>query len=122
MLTCIFFVAVTSCGPEVKNCPAKLGEVTTEIIALSTTVCPVTQSSITPVAPVAGAPKDVPSYQYSAASSTAAMGISPSAPLVVASPSSRLVSVISSSSHSPSPISLSYYFLLLLIKVLWLIL
>ncbi|KAK8872667.1 concanavalin A-like lectin/glucanase domain-containing protein [Apiospora arundinis] len=79
---------VTSCGPEVKNCPAKLGEVTTEIIALSTTVCPVTQSSIAPVAPVAGAPKDVPSYQYSAASSTAAMGISPSAPLVVASPSS----------------------------------
>ncbi|KAK6866214.1 hypothetical protein PG995_002742 [Apiospora arundinis] len=86
--TNIYSKSVTSCGPEVKNCPAKLGEVTTEIIALSTTVCPVTQSSIAPVAPVAGAPKDVPSYQYSAASSTAAMGISPSAPLVVASPSS----------------------------------
>ncbi|KAK7987494.1 hypothetical protein PG989_007809 [Apiospora arundinis] len=94
---------VTSCGPEVKNCPAKLGEVTTEIIALSTTVCPVTQSSVAPVAPVAGAPKDVPSYQYSAASSTAAMGSSPGAPLVVASPSSSPQNTPKQQQPEPAP-------------------
>ena len=116
-----FFAAVTSCGPEVKNCPAKLGEVTTEIIALSTTVCPVTQSSVAPAAGAAKpseAPKDVPSYQYSAGSSTAAMGTSPGAP-VIASPSSRLVG-ISSSSH-PSSFPFIFYLPLLMIKVIWLI-
>jgi chitinase len=34
---------ITSCAPGVSNCPA--GKVTTEVIALYTTVCPVAQSS-----------------------------------------------------------------------------
>ncbi|KAK8026669.1 extracellular cell wall glucanase Crf1/allergen Asp F9 [Apiospora marii] len=79
---------VTSCGPEVTNCPAKLGAVTTEIIALSTTVCPVTQSAVAPVAAPGAAKSDVPSYQYSAAESTAAMGSAPGAPMVSSPPSS----------------------------------
>lgn len=33
---------VTSCAPTVTNCPARLGYLTTEIISLYTTVCPVT--------------------------------------------------------------------------------
>ncbi|KAJ0118626.1 extracellular cell wall glucanase crf1 allergen asp f9 [Diaporthe amygdali] len=36
---------VTSCGPEVKNCPAKSTVVTTEVVAAYTTVCPVTSTS-----------------------------------------------------------------------------
>lgn len=59
MLTFVCLTAVTSCGPEVTNCPVKLGTVTTEIVALSTTVCPVTQSAIAPVVPPGA---DVPSY------------------------------------------------------------
>lgn len=35
---------VTSCAPTVTNCPAKLGQVTTEVITLYTTVCPVEQA------------------------------------------------------------------------------
>ncbi|OTA80658.1 hypothetical protein M434DRAFT_50619, partial [Hypoxylon sp. CO27-5] len=35
---------VTSCAPSVTNCPAK-GSVTTEIVAVSTTVCPVSDKS-----------------------------------------------------------------------------
>lgn len=34
---------VTSCAPAVTDCPGKLGSVTTQIIAISTTVCPVTE-------------------------------------------------------------------------------
>ena len=34
---------ITSCAPTVTNCPAKLGHVTTEVIAVSTTVCPITE-------------------------------------------------------------------------------
>lgn len=40
---------VTSCAPSVTNCPAKLGSVTTEIISLYTTVCPVANQ--TPASP-----------------------------------------------------------------------
>jgi chitinase len=35
---------ITSCAATVTNCPAKLGSVTTEIISLYTTVCPVTET------------------------------------------------------------------------------
>jgi len=34
---------ITSCAPSVTNCPAKLGQVTTELVSLYTTICPVTQ-------------------------------------------------------------------------------
>ncbi|KAI7779611.1 hypothetical protein LA080_000635 [Diaporthe eres] len=34
---------VTSCAPAVTDCPGKIGSVTTQIIAISTTVCPVTE-------------------------------------------------------------------------------
>lgn len=42
---------VTSCAPTVTDCPARMGQVTTDIISLYTTVCPVTETeSSTPVA------------------------------------------------------------------------
>lgn len=34
---------VTSCAPTVTDCPGKIGSVTTQTIAISTTVCPVTE-------------------------------------------------------------------------------
>jgi chitinase len=42
---------ITSCAPTVTNCPARLGQVTTEIIELYTTICPVQAASTAP-APV----------------------------------------------------------------------
>lgn len=42
---------ITSCAATVTNCPAKLGQVTTEIISLYTTVCPVTEATSTPAVP-----------------------------------------------------------------------
>jgi chitinase len=33
---------ITSCAPTVTNCPGKIGQVTTEVVAISTTICPVT--------------------------------------------------------------------------------
>ncbi|KAF4945591.1 hypothetical protein FSARC_14407, partial [Fusarium sarcochroum] len=41
---------ITSCGPEVKNCPATGGTpaVVTETIAVSTTICPVTEQNEQP--------------------------------------------------------------------------
>lgn len=42
---------ITSCAPTVTNCPAKLGQLTTEIISLYTTICPVTEATSTPAAP-----------------------------------------------------------------------
>lgn len=35
---------VTSCAPEVTDCPGRIGQVTTDIISLYTTVCPVTET------------------------------------------------------------------------------
>jgi len=37
---------ITSCAPTITDCPAKLGSVTTETIALYTTVCPVASIGI----------------------------------------------------------------------------
>jgi len=43
---------ITSCAPTVTNCPARLGQVTTDVISLYTTVCPVTAAqTTTPPAP-----------------------------------------------------------------------
>ncbi|KAL2065294.1 hypothetical protein VTL71DRAFT_2963 [Oculimacula yallundae] len=53
---------ITSCAPSVTDCPSKLGHVTTEIIKLYTTVCPVTEtakptpSTYSPVSPVVEQP------------------------------------------------------------------
>jgi chitinase len=38
---------ITSCAPTVTNCPAKLGQVTTDIISLYVTVCPVSEAEAT---------------------------------------------------------------------------
>jgi chitinase len=35
---------ITSCAPSVTDCPGKIGQVTTEIIPVSTTICPITQN------------------------------------------------------------------------------
>ncbi|RYP17212.1 hypothetical protein DL765_004668 [Monosporascus sp. GIB2] len=34
---------ITSCAPEVSDCPVSIGQVTTQVVAISTTVCPVTE-------------------------------------------------------------------------------
>jgi chitinase len=34
---------ITSCAATVTDCPGKIGKVTTEVIAISTTVCPITE-------------------------------------------------------------------------------
>ncbi|KKY33220.1 putative glycoside hydrolase family 18 protein [Diaporthe ampelina] len=44
---------VTSCAATVTDCPGKLGSVTTQIIAISTTVCPVTEGGHTAPTPPA---------------------------------------------------------------------
>ncbi|CAK7264199.1 hypothetical protein SEPCBS119000_000867 [Sporothrix epigloea] len=36
---------ITSCAPEITNCPARSTVYSTEIVAISTTICPVTASS-----------------------------------------------------------------------------
>ncbi|TGJ78663.1 hypothetical protein E0Z10_g10105 [Xylaria hypoxylon] len=38
---------ITSCAPTVTNCPAQLGQVTTELVSLYTTICPVEQGVTT---------------------------------------------------------------------------
>ncbi|KUJ14503.1 uncharacterized protein LY89DRAFT_671841 [Mollisia scopiformis] len=43
---------VTSCAPTVTDCPAKIGKVTTDIISLYTTICPVTETEKTSSAPM----------------------------------------------------------------------
>jgi hypothetical protein len=35
---------ITSCAPEVTDCPGKIGSVTTDVISLYTTICPVTET------------------------------------------------------------------------------
>ncbi|KAJ4259695.1 hypothetical protein NW762_007626 [Fusarium torreyae] len=58
---------ITSCGPEVTNCPATAGTpaVVTETVAISTTVCPVTETLTNDkpgnTKPVEGGDKTVPS-------------------------------------------------------------
>ncbi|KAI0526433.1 hypothetical protein F5B22DRAFT_585723 [Xylaria bambusicola] len=38
---------ITSCAPTITDCPAKVGQVTTELVSLYTTVCPVEQGEAT---------------------------------------------------------------------------
>ncbi|KAF3492259.1 extracellular serine-threonine rich protein [Arthroderma uncinatum] len=52
-------ITITSCGPEVTNCPASSTVVVTTEIPVSTTICPVTDTEPVPV------PTDVPSPSQS---------------------------------------------------------
>ncbi|KAK3943103.1 hypothetical protein QBC46DRAFT_422242 [Diplogelasinospora grovesii] len=52
---------ITSCGPEVSHCPAQSTVVTTVVIPVSTTICPVTPTSIPSVAPPPSPPASPPS-------------------------------------------------------------
>ncbi|KAH8195126.1 hypothetical protein TruAng_010709 [Truncatella angustata] len=86
---------ITSCAPTVKDCPAKLGAVTTEVVSIGTTVCPVTETQPKASSPtVSVAPSLSPN-----ASSSISSGVS-SASSVLSSAasydSSKLNSVISS--------------------------
>ncbi|KAF4971707.1 hypothetical protein FZEAL_9771, partial [Fusarium zealandicum] len=54
---------VTSCGPEVPDCPNK-PHVTTETVAVSTTVCPVTETEEKPAPPPHTAPVQPPQPPY----------------------------------------------------------
>ncbi|KAK2600508.1 hypothetical protein N8I77_010035 [Diaporthe amygdali] len=68
---------VTSCPPAITDCPGKLGSVTTQIIAISTTVCPVTEGGHAAPTPPAqnGGSGSTPSETKPAGS-----GSSPSSP------------------------------------------
>lgn len=55
---------ITSCAPEVTNCPAHSTSVSTEVIPLYTTVCPVSEASSAPavstyVAPTTSKPAGI---------------------------------------------------------------
>ncbi|KAK2859923.1 hypothetical protein FQN49_004580, partial [Arthroderma sp. PD_2] len=52
-------VTITSCGPEVTNCPASSTVVVTSVVPISTTICPVTDTEPVPV------PTDAPSPSQS---------------------------------------------------------
>jgi hypothetical protein len=91
---------ITSCAPEVTNCPAKIGQVTTDIISLYTTVCPVTATeSATPVAPTSTEAPWVTSTIYSTVEYT----ITSCAPTVTNCPvGSKTTKVITSTTVCPS--------------------
>jgi len=91
---------ITSCAPEVTNCPAKIGKVTTDVISLYTTVCPVTETeSATPTAPTSTEAPWVTSTVYSTVEYT----ITSCAPTVTNCPvGSKTTSVITSTTVCPS--------------------
>ncbi|RYC60421.1 hypothetical protein CHU98_g5776 [Xylaria longipes] len=62
---------ITSCAPTVTNCPAQLGQVTTELVSLYTTVCPVTQEGSTGVQETSALPVSTSVPSVPAQSSTA---------------------------------------------------
>ncbi|KAJ8106263.1 hypothetical protein ONZ43_g7124 [Nemania bipapillata] len=84
---------ITSCGPEITNCPASSTAITTVIIPVSTTVCPVTETITQPVAtstPAASSP----------ASSVATYSVSsPAASTPLASSATSAASQTSSASY-----------------------
>ncbi|KAK1758666.1 glycoside hydrolase superfamily [Echria macrotheca] len=53
---------ITSCAPTVTNCPAHLGHVTTEVVPIGTTVCPI-ESGSWPKATDTAKPIVIPSWQ-----------------------------------------------------------
>ncbi|KAH8820864.1 concanavalin A-like lectin/glucanase domain-containing protein [Xylogone sp. PMI_703] len=64
---------ITSCAPTVTDCPARIGQVTTDIVSLYTTICPVTAAEGAPSsAPVYVAPSAPAVPSYAAPSSSAA--------------------------------------------------
>lgn len=69
---------ITSCAPEVTNCPASSGTpaVVTSVVAISTTVCPVTATET----PVASAPAGTPSAPASSGVEGSESSPAPSAP------------------------------------------
>lgn len=76
---------ITSCGPEVPNCPAGSSTVVTETVAVSTTVCPVT---MTPTMAPPGSMTTSPAPGVVPGPSSPGMVVpSPSNPIVVPSPS-----------------------------------
>lgn len=91
---------ITSCAPEVTNCPARIGKVTTDVISLYTTVCPVTETeSATPTAPTETEAPWVTSTIYSTIEYT----ITSCAPTVTNCPvGSKTTSVITSTTVCPS--------------------
>jgi len=91
---------ITSCAPEVTNCPAKLGSVTTDIISLYTTVCPVTESEST-AAPTVPTSTEAP-WTTSTVYSTVEYTITSCAPTVTNCPvGSKTTSVITSTTVCP---------------------
>jgi hypothetical protein len=71
------FITVTSCAETVTNCPAESTKVVTSVIAISTTICPVTEAGGSP--PTASATATAPigtgvSEVAASSSATAPMG------------------------------------------------
>jgi hypothetical protein len=81
---------VTSCAPVVTDCPSRIGKVTTEIVSLFTTVCPVTAASYKP------------EFTTSTAYSTKTYTVTACAPTVTNCPyGSRSIEVVTSTTICP---------------------
>ncbi|ETS76298.1 hypothetical protein PFICI_11685 [Pestalotiopsis fici W106-1] len=103
---------ITSCAPTVKDCPGKLGAVTTEVISIGTTICPVTEaeakSEASTVALSTAASTFVTSVPTAQASSTMSSSVSSNATSGVYSASSAISSTLSSAISELSSIISSY--------------
>ncbi|KAF3015000.1 Glycoside hydrolase 18 protein [Neopestalotiopsis sp. 37M] len=93
---------VTSCAATVTDCPAKLGKVTTEVVAAYTTVCPVTAIE-TGVATAPNAPGSG-SKAYSTAPAGGSSSVSSAVPAGGASKSYSAVAVSSFTTYLSAPI------------------
>ncbi|KAI1423408.1 hypothetical protein F5Y12DRAFT_757639 [Xylaria sp. FL1777] len=67
---------ITSCAPEITNCPAGSTAVTTVIVPVSTTVCPVTETISQPAGTPTSTPSEIGSSPVTSAVSTPAQASS----------------------------------------------
>jgi len=96
--TSVFYV--TSCAPEVTNCPARSARLVTSIIAVSTTVCPVSSAPAGPSSSPPASPS-APNQQSSSPTGPSSVPGSSSAPAGPNSASAGSSSVPAGSSSGP---------------------
>jgi len=96
---------ITSCAATVTDCPAKIGLVTTEVISLSTTVCPVTESGsqVTATSIPASNIPSVPGSKVVASSSVVASGVGAGSSPYVAANVAGSSKVVAASSSTAAP-------------------
>lgn len=93
---------ITSCAPEVTECPSKLGQVTTRVIVDYTTVCPV-GATPTGKAERPASSVDVPKNSIPASTSIATLISASRTPSVASVPASSNVASVPASSNVASP-------------------